>query len=301
MTKLNIKQESLPPTSHPRINKEKCKECGLCTVICPVFEKHNGQVTMVNTQFCFQCGHCGSVCPSKAIEGSAAEPRQLTKAEKEAMPTSESLQLLLRSRRSIRKYKPDLLKREHLEQILEAGRYTPTGANAQGINYIVINDQEKMAKLQEMAFPVIVKFFGMVARIASLPFAGLLMGQNQADKVKNLYGPGLKMLFARKEQGEDRLFYNAPSVILVHGEKQDEALSISCPVALFNCSLMAHTLGIGCLLNSFLKTAIDQNAKIRKWVGIPKTDKCFGAMSLGYQDVKYNSLVMRKPAKVKWL
>ncbi len=301
MTKLNIKQKSLPPTNPPRINKEKCKECGLCTVICPVFEKHNGQVIMANTQFCFQCGHCGSVCPSNAIEGSAAEPRRMTKAEREAMPTPETLQLLLRSRRSIRKYKSDPLKKEDLEMILEAGRYTPTGVNAQNINYIVINNPEKMAELQEMTFPVIVKFFRMVSRIASLPFAGLLMGKNQADKVKNLYAPGLKMLFERREQGEDRLFYNAPAVILVHGEKQDEALAISCPIALFNCSLMAHTLGIGCLLNSFLKTAIDQNTKIRKWVGIPKTDKCFGAMSLGYQDIKYKSLVMRKPANVKWL
>ncbi len=300
MAKINIQQESDPPSGPPRINKEKCTECGLCTDICPVYEKHDGQVSMVNSQFCFQCGQCGSICPSEAIEGSAAESKRLTKAEKEAMPSPESLQLLLRSRRSVRRYKHEPLKREHLEQILEAGRYTPTGANAQGIHYTVINDPEKMKQLGEMAFPAVVKFFTMIARIASIPYAGKLMGENQADKVKNLYGPGLKLLFKRWEQGEDRMFYNAPAAILVHGEKQDEALAISCPVAMYNCSLMAHTLGIGCLLNSFLLTVVNRNAKIKKWVGIPKTDKCFGAMSLGYQNVKYNALVKRKPVNVRW-
>jgi hypothetical protein len=158
-----------------------------------------------------------------------------------------------------------------------------------------------MAQLREMAFPAAVKYINMGAKIASMPFAGKMMGENQADKIKNLYAPVFKSLIKYHDEGEDRFIFNAPAAIMVYGEKQDESLAISCPIALFNCILMAHTLGIGSLLNSFLLTAVNHNKKVKNWIGIPKTDKCFGAIILGYQAVKYNSFVIRKPANVRWV
>lgn len=37
----------------------------------------------------------------------------------------------IKSRRSVKKYKPDMVPREIIEQIVEAGTYAPTGMNKQ--------------------------------------------------------------------------------------------------------------------------------------------------------------------------
>ena len=103
----------------------------------------------------------------------------------------------------------------------------------------------------------------------------------------------------RNESGDDQLLYNAPALMLVHGEKQDEAMAFSCHIAMFNCSLMAHTLGIGCLLNSFGLITINGNRELRETLGVSKGDKCFGAMTFGFQNVKYKKQVYRKPVNAR--
>jgi len=285
----------------PVIDEEKCTQCGLCVKVCLIYENVNGKAVVARPDFCIQCGHCGSFCPAQAITETPAEPERLEKDWKDGLPSPESLQLLFRSRRSVRKYKPGILKQQDLDKILEAGRYTPTGSNEQGIKYIIINDHDKMGELREMALPVMKKLFNMALRIAKSPMGPGLLGENQAYNLKTHYAPAVNLLFDRNALGEDRLFNNAPALMLVHGEKRDEAMAFSCHIAMFNCSLMAHTLGIGCLLNSFALMAINGNKKIRNWIGVPKTDKCFGAMSMGYQGVKYNALVKRNPVNVRYL
>lgn len=56
----------------------------------------------------------------------------------------------LKTRRSVRKYKPEQIKEEELNQILEAGTYAPTGMNAQSPIMVVIQDKETIAKLSKL-------------------------------------------------------------------------------------------------------------------------------------------------------
>ncbi len=57
---------------------------------------------------------------------------------------------LARRRRSTRKFKPDPIPDEYIEKILEASRWTMSGANAQPWEFIVIKDQETKNKLAEI-------------------------------------------------------------------------------------------------------------------------------------------------------
>jgi nitroreductase/Pyruvate/2-oxoacid:ferredoxin oxidoreductase delta subunit len=294
------KQKNMFQAAAPLINREKCTDCGLCAELCLVYEKNDKKVIQVRPELCIKCGHCGAICPSGAIEGSSAATRRLTKKEIAKLPSPESLHLLFRSRRSVRRYKREPLKKEDLEKILEAGRYTPTGANNQGIKYLILNDPEKLAELRRMLLPIMDRLFSFALRIAKMPFAGKMMGENQAEDLRNHYAPAIKLLMKRNKDGDDRLFYRAPALMLVYGEKQDEALQFSCHIAMFNCSMMAHLLGIGCLLNSFTLMAINNSAKMKKYLCIPKTDKVFGAMTMGYQNIKYNALIERNPANVRY-
>ena len=293
---------TFPGFPPPRVIQRKCTRCGLCLTVCPanVFEMHNKRIAAVKTQYCIQCGHCGSMCPSNAIVVSSAETKKLSAFGPDALPSPRSLQLLLRSRRSVRRYKRKPLTKKDLHTIIEAGRYTATGSNSQNIRYMVVTDPKKIAELREITVPAVMKLFATAAKTASLPFASYLLGDALVDKLKNQYGPGMKLFYERQSRGEDRLFFDAPAIMLVCGDRWDETTGFSCAAALYNCSLKAHTIGVGCCFNGFIQTTVNNNPKIRKWFGIPRSQKCYGAMTLGYQDVQYNRLVKRKQPDVTW-
>ncbi|MDY3918631.1 MAG: nitroreductase [Candidatus Limivivens sp.] len=56
----------------------------------------------------------------------------------------------LKTRRSCRKFKPEQIRREELDQILEAGTYAPTGMGMQSPIMVVIQDKETIARLSRM-------------------------------------------------------------------------------------------------------------------------------------------------------
>ena len=53
----------------------------------------------------------------------------------------ETMQAML-TRRSVKKYKPDLVSKELLDQIMEAGTYAPTGRNAQSPIILAVTNKE---------------------------------------------------------------------------------------------------------------------------------------------------------------
>jgi len=53
-------------------------------------------------------------------------------------------------RRSIRKFKDEQIKKEELEEILEAGKYAPTAMGLQSPIMVVVQDQETIQKLSKM-------------------------------------------------------------------------------------------------------------------------------------------------------
>ena len=59
---------------------------------------------------------------------------------------NETLQTLL-TRRFVRAFKPDMLPRETIDSIIEAGLYAPSGMNTQNTVIIAITDQETRDRL----------------------------------------------------------------------------------------------------------------------------------------------------------
>ena len=70
---------------------------------------------------------------------------------------TELLQLM-KNRRSIRKFSKHPIPLEEIYQILEAGRYAPSGANMQPWIYIVVTDNELKGKIREEAEKIERKF-----------------------------------------------------------------------------------------------------------------------------------------------
>ncbi len=102
----------------------------------------------------------------------------------------------IRNRRSVRRFRPDQLRREDLDLILEAAIWAPSGHNAQPWHFLVIQDKQKIDEMSEKTIS--------------------LMSRSPIDWVSKLAG----------REGY-HLFHRAPTVIVVLGEKNRKRPSFS--------------------------------------------------------------------------
>jgi nitroreductase len=163
----------------------------------------------------------------------------------------------------------------------------------------VLTSPEQIAELKKMTISFYQKIFWRVRAWYGPLLLSLVAGRKTAAYLQESL-PKIEYASEQMKQGKDRLFYHAPVVMLTHAESWDTSSSFNCSVALYNCSLVAHTLGLGCCFNGFLVNAVNRSPKIKGWLGVPADHKCYAAMTLGFPDVKYSRLVRRHPAKVTW-
>ena len=57
----------------------------------------------------------------------------------------------IRSRRTVREYKPDPIPQEVLHKILQAGRWAPSSSNTQKWHFVVVQDRDTLASLAKIA------------------------------------------------------------------------------------------------------------------------------------------------------
>jgi nitroreductase/NAD-dependent dihydropyrimidine dehydrogenase PreA subunit len=287
--------------SPPEVIRKKCTGCGLCLEVCPsfVFELSDKKSRVVRGDWCIGCGQCGAVCPVEAILHEASVLGKGVRLGPRSSVTAEKLMLLLRERRSVRSYRRKPVPKKVLEQIIEAGRYAPTGSNSQNVRYLVLTAPARIDRLRALTISFYERIFNLVRNRFGALLLKVFAGRRIVEQLKESI-PKLEHAKALMDQGKDCLFYGAPAVMVVHAESWDTSSAFNAALALYNCSLMAHTLGVGCCFNGYLQGAVNSSRRIKKWLGIPRDHRCFGAMTLGYQGVRYQRLVKRDPAKVTW-
>ncbi len=73
------------------------------------------------------------------------------------MKESDILLDIIKRRRSVRRFDGNEIPHEVMEQILEAGRWAPSGANAQPWRFIVVTEKEKLKFIAECCYYTIFK------------------------------------------------------------------------------------------------------------------------------------------------
>ena len=291
-----------PTAVPPEVNVKKCTGCKSCVKACPVFvlELKDKKAFVAHGDFCIECGHCGAVCPEGAVVQKKTVVAQGLKAGKKPAVSPEVVMQLLRERRSVRVYKDKPVPKDIIEKIINAGRYAPTGSNSQRVHYIVITSPEKIKELSGRVMEYNAKFF---KNLGSKPFAAMMSVFLGSEKLAELllYRPVIMHAKEVIDKGGDPMLHNAPVILLAHAEKWDGSPAINCAVALDHCNLMAHTLGIGACYNGWVENTVNISGKLKKWLGIPTDHKCFGALTMGYQNIEYKHLIERNSPDVRWL
>ncbi len=266
------------------INKETCIGCGLCVKDCS-----NGAIILedkkakVNLKLCNECSHCVAVCPQASVSMSDYDENEIIKYDKGRLNIApDDFLYLLKFRRSVRQFKNKDIESDKLAGIIEAGRYSPTASNRQSNRFIIIKD-----KLDDVRNSAINTLYDMAVNTDYM--------KNQ-PVYRNLF---IKMHEDYKNNKGDRLFFNAPAVMVITSENKSGFADIDAGIAASRMELQAVSSGLGVCYIGFLKSAITLNSDIKKLMDMGDNEEFILSFVLGYPDVKYQRTVNRKPADVR--
>jgi nitroreductase/NAD-dependent dihydropyrimidine dehydrogenase PreA subunit len=268
------------------VNTEKCIGCGLCVKDCfpGDIEIVEGKAK-INNITCIKCGHCIAVCPKNAVSTDEYNMEDVKDYNKEEfLVDSDSLLNFIKFRRTVRQFKEKAVEEEKISKIIEAGRFTQTGSNMQDVSFTVV--REGLHELRALT-------------LESLKEKGqaILSNLNQQTIFKRYAEMWIKMYenFKVNPNKNDRIFFNAPAIIVVTANSD-----VSGSLASSNMELMTNALGLGTLFSGFFVLAAQDNKKIMDFIGIKEGKKIVTCMIIGYPDVKYFRTVPRKEADITW-
>ncbi len=285
------------------VDKDRCTLCGLCIPVClrGVLVEGAETVRVTDLTLCNLCGHCKAVCPEDAPRLPSLKAEEFSPAPNaDNLPKPDQLMALFRSRRSIRIYQRRAVEKEKLDRVLQAGRFAPSGGNRQPLRYVVLQSQERIAAVREIAISALGKRARRIQKEMERKREG---GEilSIADQTLQTYaGIWLSMLDLFK-QGTDRLFHHAPTVVICHGNPAAPTLEVDAGLAAMQMVLMAETIGLGTCFCHFLVFAIEESPELRQALQIPEDNKVVLSFMTGYPDVSFPRLVARNPLKVNWL
>jgi nitroreductase/NAD-dependent dihydropyrimidine dehydrogenase PreA subunit len=224
----------------PKINADKCIRCGQGVAACPslVIDLGEKQAEVVKPEWCLGCGHCGAVCPTEAIFQEATSYENYPGQGSTPATSPETLGLLLRERRSVRKYEEDAIPQDVIEKMLEAGRYAPTGSNSQNVNYLVLTSPERILRLRNMTLAFYEKLFARARGRFGSVLLGLLAGRRTLEYLRESL-PKVEYAYEKMKKGKDILFLPCPG-----GDPRPcRILGFELPLQLLRCFIQLFSHG----------------------------------------------------------
>ena len=270
-----------------KIDQEKCKRDGICIRECPTkviaFTNHDKFPTPVENaeEYCLNCGHCVAVCPHSALTLNNEILDKYHLIQRDLLPGLESIKQFLTSRRSIRKYQEKAVSHDLLAELIDLGRFAPTGSNKQQVYWRVFEDTAQIHHLSAL----VIEWVKLMVKKIPDPSAAKRM----------------ERLVSSWEKGEDRIVHGAPHLIVTHSPTNQPSAPSDCVIALTYLELYAFSKGLGTCWAGYLTSAANAYAPLTQALGIPKGHKCYGAVMLGYPQYKYNRIPNRNNPLVTWI
>lgn len=254
--------------THPiHIDSDSCIACGLCVDDCL---DHNIEIqedtAVILRDECLFCGHCVAICPQNSVtmDGYPEAPMPL---EKGRGLDPDDLLYAIKARRTIRQFKDQAIPKDTIAHIIEAGRFTPTAKNVQGIEYIVL-DQDIRA-IEDIA----------VAYFRKLTARKPMIGRDGKPR----------------EINDDFFFFGGDKAILICADRADDA-----NLAATSMAMMAEALGLGVLVCGYFTRASQGSKDLQEALSLSKAKPVQCTLVLGYPAVRYQRSAQRNPAHVTW-
>jgi nitroreductase/NAD-dependent dihydropyrimidine dehydrogenase PreA subunit len=262
-------------------DKSKCIRCGKCKNVCSgavIDYDQEGYPFMkpferFGWRGCWRCQHCLAVCPAGAISILGKRPEDSLPLPPENM--GEYMEELIVSRRSCRRFLKKNVDPALLDRIMEAMAAAPTGGNAQGVEYTVIDDMERVQEIWNIAYK---KMDDLAKKhIYTHSFSDFYYGKmKQSEKT------------VRKD---DLLFCGAPHLFIAHEKcagKWAEDAKVNCNIATAYFELLCNAHGLGTAIMSYPAEVLNELVpEARQMLGIPDNHYTKLMVGFGYPEITY--------------
>jgi nitroreductase len=179
---------------------------------------------------------------------------------------------IIKKRRSVRFFKPEQISDSEIAAIIEAGTYAPSGRGDQSWYFTVAQNTELLNELSEA-----------VKRIYATLDNPFLQSQGKNPKY--------------------HLYYHAPTVIIISGNKDALLPQLDCAVCVQNILLAAESLNIGsCWISGIdLLAATDDGQPLIKKLNIPDGYRPYFSVALGLKKNENPKAVPRKGDNINFI
>jgi len=157
----------------------------------------------------------------------------------------------IKNRRSVRQYRPEQIKDEELEKILEAAIYAPTGHNDQPWHFTIVQNRDIIDEINDGAKKV--------------------MKEMEMEWISKL-----------GTMEDFNIFHRAPTAMIVSGRKDATTPVVDCAAAVQNMLLAAENMDIGSCWIGFAKFFF-LNPKNMEKFNIPEDHEVHFGVALGYK------------------
>ncbi len=263
-----------------KVDNTACTRCGRCVATCSrgALSLNNEAGIVIDTTRCYECQHCFAVCPQAAISIFGLNPElDSTDFEVSDLPDRQSLELLLRARRSVRSYRQQNIDQETILRLLHTVANAPTAMNNRGLVFDVIGSLEKMHRFREHLMQSLVEYS---QEVGFTPEQQILAVSTR------------EWLNSRK----DLIFRTAPHLLIISADRDNPVASLhDVIIALSYFELLATAHGIGTTWCGRLKYALELLPSYKKDIMSNQTSDYY-CMLFGLPAVHFMRTVNRDNA-----
>lgn len=255
-----------------KIDEGKCIKCKLCAQECPVLiintKTEYPEIKDGKESNCIKCQHCLAICPTAALSIWGKDPEESIPVNSN-IPKPEEMSQLIKTRRSIRRFKEVEIEPEQIQSLLETTAFAPSGHNKNQVLLSITKSRSETEKLRALVYD------GIKTAIEN-------------ETLRPALGMFANFQSMWQNKGIDVLFRNAPHFVIASAPKANSNGTNDCMIALSYFELLANSMGIGILWNGLVKMVFDAIApELKQKLGIPEDHEIAYMMVFGKAAVKY--------------
>jgi Fe-S-cluster-containing hydrogenase component 2 len=260
------------------VDESLCTQCKECVRDCP-----SRVITLSDDGFpsvapevernCIGCQHCLAVCPVGAISILGKQPEDSTLLDAAALPTLEAMEMLVRGRRTTRRYKPENVGPDLIQRLLDATAHAPTGANRSALTFNVIDDRDTMKVIRRRmmeALQTAIEAGSIPEHLAYLHAAVPAFFKYQADLI----------------------FRGAPHLLVISAGPEALCPKEDVTIALSTFEMLAAAAGLGTTWCGMLQMALESVPELKELFSLPRGHTYYG-MLFGVPKVTYARTAQR--------
>jgi nitroreductase/NAD-dependent dihydropyrimidine dehydrogenase PreA subunit len=266
------------------VNPDLCTRCGRCSAVCPMaIVSPAGKNTLPTVKDeaagrCIRCGHCEAFCPTQALLLNVRPDEKTPLPAGAGNLAPDDLRFYLKKRRSIRRFAQEPVSRETILEILDVARYAASGGNGQPVQWLVVNDPQKIRK------------------IAEITIAWMRTLLNTPHPLSSY----LPRVIAGWEAGFDVICLGAPHLLFAHIPNNNPIAAVDAIITLTHVDVAAPAFGVGTCWAGFVAAAATNHEPLRQELGLPAGRKFAYAMMLGHPKYKATGIPRRNSLAITW-